>query len=114
MDFPHGETVTRLRATNVIDPYSGENVEDWSVPTTKDFPRCAVAPGGSTEPLSADRQSVESDYDVMFPSGSDVTARDRLIIRGAVCQVDGEPFDWKSPLTGWAPGLVARATKVVG
>lgn len=112
--FPHGETVTRLRATNVIDPYSGENVEDWSVPTTKDFLNVVVAPGGSTEPLSADRQSVESDYDLIFEPGADITARDRLVVRGGVCHVEGKPFDWVSPYTGWRPGLVARASEVVG
>jgi len=108
--FVYGETVTRLRATLVVDPYSGEATEeDWSSPDEVDY-IAGVGPGGSAEPLSADRRSVESDYDVFLPPGADVTARDRLRIRGRVCQVDGDPFDWLNPFTGWTPGTVARAS----
>lgn len=112
--LPYGESVTRLRAGTSVDPYSGEGVEDWVNPASFTFDRCAVWPGGSTEPLSPDRQSVVSDIEVAFPPGADVTARDRLIVRGGTYQVDGEPFDWRSPLSGWTPGLVARANRVVG
>jgi hypothetical protein len=110
MDFPHGETVTRLRAEAIEDPYSGEDTEpDWEFPAELDIAGCAVAPGGSSEPLLEARNAVDSDFDVFMPAGTDVTAADRLRIRGLVCEVAGRPFDWSSPFTGWQPGLVVQA-----
>lgn len=108
--FPNGETVTRLRATVVTDPYSTEpTAEDWSNPTELDIVGCGVALSGTTEPLQTARQAVDSDFDVFMPAGTDVTAQDRLLIRGLVCEVAGRPFDWRSPFTGWQPGLVVQA-----
>jgi hypothetical protein len=108
--FAHGETVTRLRAKTVTDPYSGEaTTEDWTNPDSLDIYDCGVADGGSLEPLETARNAVDSDFDVIVPPGSDVTAQDRLVVRGLVCQVAGRPFDWTNPFTGWQPGMIVRA-----
>lgn len=108
--FAHGETVTRLRAATVTDPYSTEaTAEDWDNPTSLDIDGCAVAVSGSSEPLENARNPVDSDFDVFMPAGTDVTATDRLRVRGLICNVAGRPFAWKSPYTGWAPGLVVQA-----
>lgn len=110
MDLPYGETVTRQRATAVTDPYSTESTGlDWTTPAEEDIDNCGVADGGSLEPVEAARNAVDSDFDVILPAGSDVTAQDRLVIRGLVCEVAGRPFDWVSPFSGWAPGMIARA-----
>lgn len=110
MGFPHGETVTRQRATAVVDPYSGESTElDWSTPDTLAIDGCAVASGGSLEPVEAARNAVDSDFDVLAPFGSDVRSTDRLVIRGLVCEVVGRPFDWASPFSGWQAGMVIQA-----
>lgn len=110
MVFAHGETVTRLRATKILDPYSQEESDpDWDFPAELDIPNCGVAGSGSTEPLIDARNAVDSDFDVFMPAGTDVTAEDRLRIRGLVCDVAGRPFDWRSPFTGWAPGVVVQA-----
>lgn len=107
--FPHGETVTRLRATLIEDPYSDEDTEaDWEFPSELDIEHCAVAAGGSTEPVITAREAVDSDFDVFLPVDADVTAQDRLIVRGLVCDVAGRPFTWSSPFTGWTPGTVAQ------
>ena len=64
MTFAYGETVTRLRATAANDPYSGEATgSDWSTPDELDIDGCGVAAGGSTEPLLAARNAVDSDFD---------------------------------------------------
>lgn len=108
--FAHGETVTRLRALDITDPYSSEDTEqDWDFPAELAIPGCGVADGGSTEPLQDARNAVDSDFDVFMPAGTDVTSRDRLRIRGVVCDVSGRPFAWKSPFTGWEPGLLVKA-----
>jgi hypothetical protein len=115
MDFPYGETVTRLRATTVTDPYSGEETSiDWGDPDGLAIDGCAVADGGSLEPLQDARNAVESDFDVLAPFGSDVLATDRLVVRGLTCEVQGRPFDWHHPMTGWEPGMVVKAKIVEG
>lgn len=115
MTFAYGETVTRLRATTATDPYSNEaTAEDWSNPTELAIDGCAVADGGSLEPLQNARNSVESDFDVLAPFGSDIRANDRLVIRGLTCETVGRPFDWQSPFTGWEAGMVVHAKIVEG
>lgn len=120
--FPHGETVTRVRAQAVTDPYSGEETgKEWpdldesgDIPGVDDIDGCAVWSGSSTEPLVDARDMVVSDFTIAAPSGSDILAGDRLVIRGLLCEVFGRPFDWRSPFTGWAPGLVVAANLVEG
>ncbi|MAE64152.1 MAG: hypothetical protein CMJ18_07735 [Phycisphaeraceae bacterium] len=105
--FAHGETVTRLRGTAVVDPYSGEPTStDWSAPDSLAIPGCAFNPGGSLEPVEAGRTPVVTTPEVYAPTGSDVLSGDRLVVRGLTFDVVGRPQDWRSPFTGWAPGLV--------
>lgn len=108
--FAHGETVTVLDATLVVDPYSGEPTgeQDWSTPTTRTVDQVAVADGGSLEPESVARNEVESDYDLMFPADDPITSASHVIVRGVTCDVVGRPFLWRSPFTGWTPGLVVK------
>lgn len=110
MDFPFGETVTVLTAGATTDPYSGISEPSWDeTPTSVDVTGVAVADGGSSEPLQDARNSVEADYDLFFPADAAVTRFNRLLIRGVVCDVVGRPFVWRSPFTGWTPGLVVQA-----
>lgn len=114
MDFPHGETVTRLRGTPVIDPYSEEATGlNWDGPASLEL-LCGVADGGSIEPSQDARDSVASDFDVLAPYGADVTPADRLVVRGLTCEVVGRPFAWLNPLTGWTAGTLVRAKIVEG
>lgn len=115
MLFPHGETVTRQRAAEEIDPYSLEYAEqDWEATYDLDIPGCAFNPGGSSEPLEVGRESVITRPEVYAPAGSDILAGDKLVVRGEVYEVEGQPASWVSPFTGWAPGLVVRLVKVDG
>jgi hypothetical protein len=103
--FPYGATVTRLRGVPSTDRY-GATVLDWTTPGTLDIEGCGVNPGGSQEPVEVGRTSVITRPEVYAPVDADVTAADRLVVRGVTYQVDGSPRAWISPLTGWAPGLV--------
>jgi hypothetical protein len=119
MTWPHGETVTRLRAHPVPDPYSGDTVLSWETPDELPIQGAAVAPvqAAPTESRNAvgeTRSAVSSGFTVYLPTGSDVTARDRIRVRGKVYRVAGEPADWRSPWTGWAPGLVIICDRVEG
>lgn len=113
MDFPHGETVTRFRATAVTDPYSGEPTGiSWDDPDSLAIPGCAFNPGRSSEPVQDARTAVITQPEVYAPPGADVLAGDRIVVRGKTYEVDGEPADWRSPFTGWTPGIVL-ALKIV-
>ena len=109
MDFAYGETVTIQAAGTIYDPYSAESTPSWDVdPTEVDVDHVGVASGGSLEPAEVARDEVDSDFDLFFPPTATVTAHDRVVVRGLVCDVVGRPFIWSNPFTGWTPGLVAR------
>lgn len=115
MHFPHGITVTRLRAASEIDPYSQEAVEtDWTSPASLDIPGCAFNPGRSAEPTQDARNAVITQPEVYAPFGSDVLSGDRLVVHGDTYDVDGKPAAWQSPFTGWEPGLVITLKEVEG
>lgn len=113
--FAHGETVTRLRGTSTTDPYSGEaTTTSWTSPASLSIDGCGIADGGSVEPVEDARDSVRSDFDVITPADADVRSGDRLVVRGLTCEVEGRPFPWRNPFTGWAPGMVVRCKIVEG
>lgn len=117
--FTYGETVVRLRAPLVPDPYTGENTRvDWddedNPPAELDIPGCLFDPGGSTEPSEVGRESVVTKPTVYAPFGADVLAGDRVVVRGRVWQINGDPAEWRNPFTGWEPGLVLNLMAVDG
>ena len=114
MDFPHGESVDVLTAGTVTDPYSGESTPSWDTSTEVSFSGIAVEPRPSSEPVQDARNAVTSGYTLYgFPVGS-VTAANRVRVRGVVYEVLGDPADWRSPFTGWAPGLVVQCGRTAG
>lgn len=114
MDFPHGESVDVLTAGAVTDPYSGETVTDWSAATEVTHDDVAVEPRPSGEPVQDARNAVTSGFTLYgLPAGS-VTAANRVRVRGEVYNVLGEPAEWRSPFTGWEPGLVVQTERTAG
>lgn len=106
MDFPYGETVTVQTPATSTDRY-GKTVTDWSNPATRPE-SCAVGPGGSSEPSLDARAAIDSDFDLFFDHDPAIVASERVVVRGLVCDVDGHPFSWRSPFSGWEPGTVVR------
>lgn len=90
------EPVVRLRAaTTRADAYSGNNVPDWGPAPTELTLSALVADAGTLEPLVADRAPVDADFTLYLEGDEvDVTAADRMRIRGLVCTVEGRPFAW--------------------
>lgn len=108
--FPYGETVTVLTAGFDEDPYSGDLEQSWEwSPSEVEVANVGVASGGSTEPLEAGRNAVDSDFDLFFPADAEVSSDNRVVVRGLTCDVVGRPFLWRNPFTGWTPGLVVNA-----
>lgn len=114
--FARGETVTRLRATAASDRYSGTDTSTrtWSTATSLAIPGWGVSQDATGEPQEAGRDAVVSDFTLYRQEPADVTAQDRLIVRGLTCEVVGRPFSWTSPLTGWAAGFVVKVNVVEG
>lgn|SRR5690606_4615484 len=114
--YPFGETVTVLARvdTGDTDRY-GQAVYDWPLPGV-DVPSCAIAPsaGSEPEPLAVGRESVTALLTVYMPFGAPVTSVDRLIVRGKLYQVVGEPSAWRNPYSGVELGTEVKLERVEG
>lgn len=111
MAFANGETVTVIPGPPAADQYGDP------LPITRvggDIPGCAVAPRYSTEPTARGRQGVIVGMSIYAPAGSDILSTDLLRVRGDVYVVEGEPAEWVSPFTGWAPGMEVAVKRAVG
>ena len=103
------ETVTRLRAGTKTNPYSNEPVADWSTATELTITTLAPAePRPSSEPVQDARNAVVSGFTLYLPEGADVTARDRMRVRGVVYDVLGDPALWLGA------GLVVQVGRTEG
>jgi len=61
------------------------------------------------------RDTVIVGWTVYAPPGSDFVTTDRVRIRGEVCEITGQPGDWRqSPFTGTAGPLQFAADRVTG
>ncbi len=113
--FLFGESVTRQRAATSVDPYTSESRPDWTkTPVSVTITGCAFDPGGSTEAVDIGRAPVTTSPRLFAPVGSDIKSGDRIVARGATFEVDGNPADWRSPFTGWNPGIVVGLQLVEG
>lgn len=107
VNLPAGETVVRLRAATTEDPYSGESdgALDWSNPTELTITGCGFDPGGSFENTEARRDAITTQPTLYAPADADITANDRVQVRSLTYDVQGHPALWRSPFTGWTPGI---------
>ncbi len=113
--FTFGETVTRLRGTPILDPYSGEVTGlDWSTPIELAIPDTGIEPRPTSEPVQDARNAVVSGFTLYAPFGVDVTPADRVRVRGTIYDVDGEVAEWRNPFTGWSAGSVVQTKRVAG
>lgn len=103
------ETVTRKRGTPTSSPYSGQNTDlSWTSPSTLDIVTVAPSePRLSAEPLEDARNAVVVGWTLYLPSGSDVTAQDRMTVRGQDYPVEGDPAEW-------GMGLVVQTIRTEG
>lgn len=115
MSYALGKTVTRQRATAVLDRYSKrEDDLSWDDPSEVDYPGCAVWQEDSSEPDEEGRTRTITRTKVAVDVDADVHAGDRFVIDGLTYDVEGDPAEWRSPYTGWAPGLLITGKRVDG
>lgn len=113
--FTRGETIFRIRAITITDPYSGEETgKSWDGASETPIANVAVEPRPSTEPVQDARNAVVSGFTLYMKTGTDLTPADRVRVRGVVYDIDGEVADWRNPYTGSRPGLVVQTKRVAG
>lgn len=92
---PH--TIVLLRAQTTTDPYSGEQVRDWSqAPIETEVEGCSVQPGPPRPQDLNARESVTILYTVWAPL-ADVTEHDRVRYAGEVYAIDSTIQRWDFP-----------------
>lgn len=91
------ETVVRLRAAGTkTDRFGGTEVLDWSLPPLE-LALTTLAPAEprpSSEPVEAARNAVVAGWTIYLDRTADVTAQDRMRVRGETYEVLGDPADW--------------------
>jgi hypothetical protein len=83
------------------------------------MPGCVVTPRAETPQIGGvqqqGRDTVIVGYTIYAPPGVDVRTTDQFRIRGAVCEVTGEPGDWgRNPFTGTSGPVQFAANRVTG
>lgn len=109
--YPFGETVTVIRAGAPTQDDYGNDVPGPNVETP--VGGCAVWPRTSSEDVQGRLQVLEG-LNVVAPYGTDVRPHDRVRVRGVLYDVDGDPGEWRSPLTGTQAGVQIALTRVTG
>lgn len=93
------ETVTRLRGGRT--QFGGDPTTDVEA----DITGCLFDPGGPRGETQDRGDTVVAQPALYAPLGADITATDRLRVRGVVYAVDGQPAEWLSPFPGGPEGL---------
>ena len=113
--FAYCESITRLRAPMVVDPYSTEaTARDWANPASVALEGFAVDPGGSRETRTVNREQIITTPTLYGPYGADVVASDRVVAAGVTWEVVGNAANWSNPHTGRTPGSVWPLERVEG
>jgi len=110
MMFTNGETVVQHSRS-----VTGRDVDGNDVYTSTDITieACGFAPGGSTELVQG--QDIVTVQPMIFaPAGTIVKPIDQFTARGVLYDVDAGSNDWRSPFTGWNPGVVIKLKEVTG
>lgn len=109
--YPAGETITILRPGAPTQDEYGNDVPGPDVPTP--VTGCAVWPRTSSEDDQA-RAQVTEGLNAVAPYGTDIRPHDRVKVGDRIYEVDGDPGEWRSPLTGTKAGVQISLTRVTG
>ena len=115
--FPFGQTVTRLRAPLVSDPYSQQVTRrDWTSAAELAIDNLAVDPGTSSETSTVNRDQITTTPTLLWSGDNppDIVASDRVRLGGVTWEVVGNRSDYRHPMTGWAAGSTWPLRRVEG
>lgn len=109
MTFPFGEPISIVtRVVSGVDSYGNDETTE-----TTETVNGAYAPAIGYESTNG-RDLVVNQPHAYLPAGSPVSATSVLVIREQRFEVDGTPAEWRSPFTGWAPGIDVPLRRVTG
>lgn len=120
MNFPHGETVERLRPVMIPDPYNPDQIipGDWSDPDIFPIERAFVAQTSTSLLVTATREQAAESKSLFCDRAADVRKGDRIRVggeTGPVYTIDGiPPAGDVNPFTGWAPPREIPLTRYEG
>lgn len=89
------EAVTVKRAPLV--ERRGSTVRDWDNASSHCVSGCSVQPASTASNKDGRAEQVTDRYELLAPPCSDVEAGDRIVFGGRVFEIDGAPYEWKSP-----------------
>lgn len=124
MRFPYGETITIRRRQVAVDG-DGEVVrnaygEAQYISADTVVEGCAVSPAGamgqafSFEGVAQRYSQTSTRYVVEFPAGTVADSDDKIIWRGQVWEVEGEPGFTRSPFSGREGPVEAYIKRTTG
>lgn len=107
----HPITVTLVDRVKLPEPdeYGNDVFED----SETQLSGCAAYPRYSTENNSA-RAQVIVGITLLAPYGSDVASVDAIEVRGVRYEVDGEPGEWDSQITGNTGAVEVALKRITG
>ena len=105
------ETVQRLAFTAGPTDAHGNSAKGWADPVAVDV--YAFDPGGTAEPRLPGHDRVITEPTLYFPPTVTFDAKDRVIARGLLYEVDGDTVEWVHP-NGRTKGNVVALRRVDG
>jgi hypothetical protein len=109
--FAYGETAVIVRAA-LVDASYGNQSRDWDSATHISSPGWGFAPRPGDERSADDAPVVIVGLTGYGPPDADVLPTDRMEVRGEMYDVVGDVGVWRSPFTGWEPGVEVALRRV--
>ena len=111
--IPTPQSITVHRYTLGAADAHGNAAESWVADVAPTLVH-AVAPGASAEALQTGRDVSRVAWTVYAPTGTVVAARDRIVWRGDLYFVNGEPRDYTFGPFGRFGGVVIELRRTEG
>jgi len=68
--------------------------------------RCAVWIDATSDVLTVGEDQTVTRFSIAAPAGTEISADQRVRVRGRDLAIDGDPFDWSNFYSGRTPGMV--------
>jgi len=116
--FAHGKTATIVRQVpggtdEYGDPIPGTTIR-VDVPGCGWAPRSAGAGPSSEDIHDRGRQGVIVGLTLYMPAGTDLRHTDQVELEGLLYDVEGDPGEWRNPLSGREAGLEVALRRAEG
>lgn len=90
----------------------GNTLDTWADPISVGV--YSIAPATSDEPYENGRESIVTGLTVLAPAGTEIDARDLVVIDNEDYTVEGDIANWNQGPFGWSPGVQINLKRVEG